>query len=598
MRRSAHASVRCCAIAMALVAPLAASALEPGDLLFVAYDSANPDSIHFLTLVDIPSGAEVTFTDLGWTGTSFRPAGVGEAEGSVLWVPSADVPIGTEVALETAALTSSFPATVTGGGFGFTNVGDQVLAYDGTSASPNFLAGIDVAGGWTAGATAFNESKLPTALIGLDVSILAAPKNATYNCNATVSGFPADLVAAIRNSSNWIGSNTGLDGPDCTWTVNTCGDGFLNGDDVCDGPELDGADCRDEGYAAAQSVTCAVDCLSIDYSTCTNTCGDGNDEPGEACDGGGINTASCDADCTLVESGDGICNTAADENAANEPGCPTVCGDDVITGSEVCDGDNLAGTDCTDSGFVAAAGLECSGSCLDFDESGCTASCGNSIQEPGESCDDGPSGSASCTAQCTLVGCDDGTCDRPAETAATCPQDCPAVCGDNTITHDELCDGVEMDGASCLDLGFTDAAGSVCNDTCDGLDTTDCVATCGDGNLEPTEDCDDGNSNVDDGCNDDCAVEDGFSCDDSSPSLCIADTDGDGVPDTIDNCPDEPNDDQLDLDDNGIGDACEGGFDSDTGIEIRCACATNDPASTWLAALPALLLLRRRRRQR
>ena len=35
------------------------------------------------------------------------------------------------------------------------------------------------------------------------------------------------------------------------------------------------------------------------------------------------------------------------------------------------------------------------------------------------------------------------------------------------------------------------------------------------------------------------------------------DSDGDGVPDKNDNCPDEPNPDQIDLDENGIGDGCE-----------------------------------------
>ena len=37
----------------------------------------------------------------------------------------------------------------------------------------------------------------------------------------------------------------------------------------------------------------------------------------------------------------------------------------------------------------------------------------------------------------------------------------------------------------------------------------------------------------------------------------IVDTDGDGVPDNVDNCPTVPNPDQSDLDGNGIGDVCD-----------------------------------------
>jgi hypothetical protein len=43
----------------------------------------------------------------------------------------------------------------------------------------------------------------------------------------------------------------------------------------------------------------------------------------------------------------------------------------------------------------------------------------------------------------------------------------------------------------------------------------------------------------------------------------LSDDDGDGVADAEDNCPDHANADQVDSDDNGVGDACE----NDSGVE-------------------------------
>lgn len=44
-----------------------------------------------------------------------------------------------------------------------------------------------------------------------------------------------------------------------------------------------------------------------------------------------------------------------------------------------------------------------------------------------------------------------------------------------------------------------------------------------------------------------------------APSGCAVDSDGDGVPDSLDNCPTVPNSDQADSDGDGIGDACDNG---------------------------------------
>ncbi|MEZ5569826.1 MAG: peptidoglycan DD-metalloendopeptidase family protein [Halioglobus sp.] len=66
---------------------------------------------------------------------------------------------------------------------------------------------------------------------------------------------------------------------------------------------------------------------------------------------------------------------------------------------------------------------------------------------------------------------------------------------------------------------------------------------CGNGRKECGEACDDGNLADGDGCSASCVAED---------------ADGDGVVDALDNCPLIPNPDQLDSNNNGRGDACEG----------------------------------------
>jgi len=62
------------------------------------------------------------------------------------------------------------------------------------------------------------------------------------------------------------------------------------------------------------------------------------------------------------------------------------------------------------------------------------------------------------------------------------------------------------------------------------------------------------------------------------------DTDGDGIADLVDNCPDHVNPDQADCDDDGFGDTCS--RELDVGL-----CAIEEPIPTLPSALPPLLLL-------
>ncbi len=70
------------------------------------------------------------------------------------------------------------------------------------------------------------------------------------------------------------------------------------------------------------------------------------------------------------------------------------------------------------------------------------------------------------------------------------------------------------------------------------------------------------------------------------------DSDGDSIPDSIDNCPDEPNFDQHDTDGDGIGDACDSCpatllgqvvLDSGCSISQLCPCAGPKDGGEWNA---------------
>jgi hypothetical protein len=50
--------------------------------------------------------------------------------------------------------------------------------------------------------------------------------------------------------------------------VQTCGDGFRDGDEACDGTEFGGLTCADLGFAGGQLV-CVDDCARIDWSGCS-----------------------------------------------------------------------------------------------------------------------------------------------------------------------------------------------------------------------------------------------------------------------------------------------------------------------------------------
>lgn len=205
-----------------------------------------------------------------------------------------------------------------------------------------------------------------------------------------------------------------------------------------------------------------------------------------------------------------------------------VCGDGLLTGAETCD----------DLGTEAA--------------DGCDAAC---VAEPGWACDGEPS-------------------------------ECRARCGDGRVVGIEECD----------DDGH--ASGDGCSVTCAREPGWACAgepsvcersALCGDGVIDPGETCDDLGATGDDGCDATCAVEDGYTCT-GEPSICADaggfaphDADGDGVHDTLDLCPEDPDD------------LCD---DEPVTPEDTGCCGAGDGGSSLVLVLLLVPKLRRRPRGR
>ncbi|MDQ2694349.1 MAG: hypothetical protein M3Z21_03030, partial [Pseudomonadota bacterium] len=179
--------------------------------------------------------------------------------------------------------------------------------------------------------------------------------------------------------------------------------------------------------------------------------------------------------------GDDALLTAVALQALNALLQTPVCGDGVVNqGFEACDGADLAGQSCGSLGFGGGP-LTCTAGCT-FDTSGCAVapSCGdNVINQPSEICDGSELGGATCEDLGFLGG------------MLACGADCTfdasgcmgmAFCGDGIVNRpEERCDRADFAGASCASLGL--GSGTLrCSAGC-GFDPSGCAGL---GRTTPT----------------------------------------------------------------------------------------------------------------
>ena len=111
--------------------------------------------------------------------------------------------------------------------------------------------------------------------------------------------------------------------------------------------------------------------------------------------------------------------------------------------------------------------------------------CGDGVRNGAETCEGDDLGGATCldlgfTNPDGLRCTDDCRLDRTA---------CTGGCGDGIRDDNELCDGADLSGADCTTAGFYDAAGLACSPFCT-YDVSACTGFCGDREINGDEACD------------------------------------------------------------------------------------------------------------
>ncbi len=219
----------------------AQSTLSAGNIIFTGFDSsfapADGDEFSFVLLTNISAGTTISFTDRGYHDPGWQVAG--STESTVTWVSGSAIPAGTEIWIKglsartynpaTSSATANGTVTLTEGssanGLSLSNVGDQVIAFQGgngsvTGSGVTMIAGINFfycnasssAASWNAGscATGPNSSRIPVGLTGGTSAFYTGalangntPVSGKFNCTGTPTTTLAAVRTAVMDLSNW-----------------------------------------------------------------------------------------------------------------------------------------------------------------------------------------------------------------------------------------------------------------------------------------------------------------------------------------------------------------------------------------------------------
>ncbi len=257
-------------------------------------------------------------------------------------------------------------------------------------------------------------------------------------------------------------------------------------------------------------------------------------------------------------------------------GAADVCGDGMVTGTEICDDGNTANGDGCRDNCVLEFGWECdagpaAGPCTSGGAGSVVEVCGNGATSTNETCDDGNTlNGDGCSSTCAW---------EPGYSCTGNPSICTSTCGDGVVAvGQEICDdgntaaGDGCDASCALETGYVCTSGPAAGPC--GFGGPGSVATvCGDGIPAGAEACDDMNTAAGDGCSASCTVESGWSCT-GAPSTCtMLAACGDGNVDSGETCDDG---------NTAAGDGC----DASCGLETGYVCNAGPAAGPCTSGGP------------
>jgi len=244
----------------------------------------------------------------------------------------------------------------------------------------------------------------------------------------------------------------------CTKIGPDCGNGEIDGDEQCDGTNLNEQSCETQGFDGG-TLGCTATC-QFDTTGCTKIgpdCGNGEIDEGEQCDGTNLNEQTCETQG--FDGGTLGCTATCQFDTTSCTKIESDCGNGEIDEGEQCDGANLNEQSCETQGFDGGT-LSCNEDCQ-FDTSGCTTITKVGVGEPCTR--DIECESDLCLTE-VLHGFPSGYCVTPCNEDASC-DDANAICVDTFL------------GQLCLRV--CTPGGSDCRDTYNCVPIEEGVGACG-----------------------------------------------------------------------------------------------------------------------